>query len=56
MTNWRYADYLSVLDENVSKMNELLEGCKEIFKSNENFLGGCKEGGFEKIGTEGERA
>jgi hypothetical protein len=27
-----------------------------MFKSNGNFLGGCKEGGLEKIGTEGERA
>ena len=31
-------------------------GChNEIFKGNRNFLGGCKEGGFEHIRMEEER-
>ena len=34
-----------------------LGGChKERFKGTRNFLGGCKEGGFEKTGVEEEHA
>jgi hypothetical protein len=34
-----------------------VEGChKKRFKGNGNFLGGCKDGGFEWIGMEEEHA